>query len=108
MKKLLIALAAVLPLSALAGEKVDLCHILPANDVVENFLGTGNDLHFGQVRNVSVNAKGHLKHGDFGLFFGPPVSHGPINLFREAGVKLPAADCYVLLTPEGDQVAPLP
>jgi hypothetical protein len=116
MKKL-ICIAAALPFviagfapNAMArGDKEEVCHILAANDIVYNFVNSGNDLHFGQVRNISSKAvNAHVAHGDATLFFEPPSSTGPINVFREAGVKLPAADCYVLRTPEGDQVAPAP
>ena len=75
--------------------KVDVCHIIAANDVVYGFLNSVNDLYFGKVISVSESAlDAHLAHGDYDCSWSGDAAAGPIDLFRENGVNLPAANCY--------------
>ncbi len=72
--------------------KVDICHLIKANDVVYGFYGVV-DLYFGRVINVSENAlAAHEAHGDSTLF---SEGQGPIDTFRGVGYKLPNANCWV-------------
>ena len=77
-------------------EKVDVCHVIAANDVIS----FGNeehwvDLYFGKEISVSENAgDAHEAHGDSTSFWGDDDAAGPINKFREAGAHLPAANCF--------------
>lgn len=96
------ALAAPLP-------KVDVCHIIEANDVVYGFWGTQLDLYFGKVISVSENAlPAHLERGDLTEFWAGETAAGPIATFQAAGVHLPAADCYYGLWPDGSTVPAAP
>ena len=113
MNKLLFACLAVALVSALHvsramahSDKVEVCHIIAANDVIP-FLG-GVDLLFGKVITVSPKAvAAHEGHGDSTCFFPPEDAAGPINLFREAGAQLPAANCFFSIDPgTGEQRAP--
>ena len=72
--------------------KVDICHVIAANDVIP--FGPV-ELFFGKVISVSPRAvDGHLGHGDFDCFWASEGAETAINLFREAGAHLPAANCY--------------
>jgi len=82
-------------------QKVEVCHVIEANDVVEDFRlpnwpsGFVVDLHFGKVISVSQNAvDAHLVHGDNTTY---AEGQGPIDLFIAAGVHLPAANCWVVV-----------
>ena len=93
----MIALLLFAGLASAGGEKVAVCHINAANDVVESFLGSTNDIYFGKEISVSPNAvEAHEAHGDvgYGVWFGADAA-GPIAAFQAAGVHLPAADCYI-------------
>jgi len=82
-----------------APEKVDVCHVIEANDVIPfSFSGPPTVmLHFGKVISVSENAVDvHVEHGDSTTFFSGDTAAGPIAAFREAGAKLPAANCYLV------------
>jgi len=111
MKKLLFVslafafiLAMSVPQAMAKGEKVDICHIIEANDVIP-FGPAPVLLYFGKVISVSENAvDAHLDHGDSIHFWSGEVAAGPINLFREAGANLPAADCYYGVKPDGSIV----
>ena len=73
--------------------KVDICHIIAANDVIPFFALT---LYFGKEKSVSENAlDAHEAHGDSTVFFGGDGAATAINLFREAGFHLPAANCFI-------------
>jgi len=113
MKKLLfVSLASAFVLAmfvpqTMAGEKVkaeekvkvDVCHIIAANDVIQ--FGPV-ELYFGKMNSISENAvDAHLGHGDFTSFWGGDVAAGPINAFREAGAHLPAANCYFGVNADG-------
>jgi hypothetical protein len=84
------------PALAAKSEKVAMCHIIEANGVVYGFWGVV-DLHFGKKLSISENAlSAHDGHNyDSATFFGGANAEGPINAFRNAGLHLPAADCYV-------------
>ncbi len=82
--------------TAVQEEKVAVCHVIAANVVIS--FGPVK-LYFGKEIQVAESAlEAHLAHGDFDSFWGantePDSSTGPINAFREAGAKLPAANCY--------------
>ena len=103
MKKLLQIGVAVIIASAMfvsqttaaKNDKVDICHVISANDVIL-FLGVLN-LHFGKVISISGNAvDAHLAHGDNTIFFQNETS---IPAFRAAGAHLPAANCWVAVVP---------
>ncbi len=109
MKRFIVALCLVaflvaLPMSHLVSaakkkkpvrKKVAICHIIEANDVVYGFWGVV-DLHFGKEIEVATSAvPAHIEHGDSDTFFGGDTAAGPIQQFKDAGVNLPAADCYI-------------
>lgn len=74
--------------------KVDVCHIIEANDVIP-FGPAPVYLSFGKVINVAEDAvDAHLEHGDSTAFWSGDAAAGPINIFREAGAHLPAANCF--------------
>lgn len=75
-----------------APDKVEVCHVIEANDVVHGFWGAV-DLHFGKVISVSENAvDAHLAHDDDTVF---SFGQGPIDQFISVGFHLPAANCWV-------------
>ncbi len=99
MKKLLVVslalafvLAMFIPQAMAGGVKVEICHIIAANDVIPFF---AVNLSFGKVISVSENAvAAHLAHGDSERpFFENTVA---IEAFIAAGAHLPAANCYII------------
>ncbi len=109
MKRLLILLCVVgllaaIPLSHLAAagkaaEKVQICHIIAANDTIPFGFGEVPTvlLSFGKEISVAPAAvPAHEAHGDSTTFFGGEDAAGPIAAFQAAGANLPAADCYVV------------
>jgi hypothetical protein len=87
--------------------KVDVCHIIAANDVIP-FGPEPVMLYFGKVISVSENAvDAHLAHGDSTSFWYGEEAAGPINQFREAGATLPAANCYYGVKLDGS-IVPIP
>ena len=85
-------------------EKVDICHIIAENDVIP-FGPAPVMLYFGEVESIAeYTVDAHEEHGDSTAFWGPdtvPSATGPINMFREAGAHLPAANCYFGIAPDG-------
>jgi hypothetical protein len=80
--------------------KVEICHIIETNDVIP--IIAGNTLYFGKVIEVSEETLiTHLKRGDYSEFWAGEEAAGPINLFREAGANLPAANCYFRVDANG-------
>jgi len=80
-------------------EKVAICHIIAANDVIPFGFGPVPtvSLSFGKEISVAPEAvPAHEAHGDSTVFFGGDAAAGPIEAFRAAGANLPAADCYVV------------
>jgi hypothetical protein len=80
-------------------EKVSICHIIAANDVIP--FGSGPVptvlLSFGKEISVAPDAvPAHEAHGDSTTFIGGETAAGQIAAFRDAGANLPAADCYVV------------
>lgn len=110
MKRLIVVLCvaglfAALPLSHLVAArpapKVEICHIIAANDVIP-FGPAPVMLYFGKEISVAADAvDAHIDHGDSVSFWGGNVAAGPIATFKAAGFKLPAADCYYGVTPSG-------
>ena len=88
-----------------ANDKVEVCHIIAANEEVFFFNQT---LLFGKVISVSEKAvPAHDAHGDSICFFPPEDAAGPIEMFREVGGRhLPAANCFFGVNDDGDQLTP--
>jgi len=100
---LVVGLLAALPLgnAALAkkGEKpqkVKICHVIAANDEIPfQIWGITGTLYFGKEITVAPEAvDAHLAHGDSLKYVPPETAAGPLQLFRDAGAKIPAANCY--------------
>lgn len=109
MKKILmlvtLAFVFAMPAMAAKSDKVDVCHVIAANDVIPFGFGPVPtvDLHFGKIISVSPNAVGtHEAHDDDTVFhqYDPnPDVHGennPIDVFRDVGFHLPAANCWIV------------
>lgn len=78
--------------------KVDVCHLIEANDVVYGFWGVV-DLYFGRVISVDESAvESHEAHGDSTSFF---TNQDAIDTFRGVGFHLPNANCYVSVPSAG-------
>lgn len=78
--------------------KVDVCHLIEANDVVYGFYGVV-DLYFGRVISVAESAvETHEEHGDSTSFF---TNEDAIDTFRGVGFHLPNANCYVAVPSAG-------
>ena len=90
------ALLATLPLAHIAQagkvEKVAICHVNSANDIID--LETGYAIAFGRIIEVPESAvEAHLAHGDCTNFF--PITPEAWELIEEVyGISLPNANVW--------------
>ena len=104
----IVAFLAALPLSHLAmavpscdDEKVLICHVNSANDVIE--FDTVGEIVFGIVIEVDWSAvPAHLEeHGDSLCPFERITKEEREEFEEEYGISLPNADCYFYVTEDG-------
>ena len=115
MKKLMVfalATAFILPIlasQAMAAkqEKVEMCHVISANDTIPNFWGTTMTIYYGKIISVAPSAvPAHLDQGDSPLFFSGEGTAASVEVFIAAGGHVPAANCHFGLWPDGTIAAP--
>jgi hypothetical protein len=94
-----VGLVIALPLAHLAqadvADKVDICHIISANDTY-SVAGFGT-FYFGKVLNINASAvPAHERHGDSTDF--TPVDPDFLAFLEESeGLSFPTADCAIFV-----------